>query len=88
MLFWREVSVDDHDLGATVRACMPTILQAFVARPQGVEAGTEFERKLYVCRRVIEKRGDASHELWGKIFYVCSMSSRTIVYKGMLVATQ
>ena len=88
MLFWREVSVDDHDLGATARACMPTILQAFVARPQGVEAGTEFERKLYVCRRVIEKRGDASHELWGKIFYVCSMSSRTIVYKGMLVATQ
>ncbi len=88
VLFWREVPVDDHDLGATARACMPTILQAFVARPQGVAAGTAFERKLYVCRRVIEKRGDASHELAGKIFYVCSMSSRTIVYKGMLVATQ
>ncbi len=88
VLFWREVPVDDHDLGATARACMPTILQAFVARPQNVTEGTEFERKLYVCRRVIEKRGDASHELSGKIFYVCSMSSRTIVYKGMLVATQ
>ena len=88
VLFWREVPVDDHDLGATARACMPIILQAFVARPQNVMAGADFERKLYVCRRVIEKRGDASHELKGKIFYVCSMSSRTIVYKGMLVATQ
>ena len=88
VLFWREVPVDDHDLGATARACMPTILQAFVSRPDGVAAGEEFERKLYVCRRTIEKRGDASHELRGKIFYVCSMSARTIVYKGMLVATQ
>ena len=88
VLFWREVPIDDHDLGATARACMPTILQAFVARPQNVAVGADFERKLYVCRRVIEKRADASHELSGKIFYVCSMSSRTIVYKGMLVATQ
>ena len=88
VLFWRVVPVDDHDLGATARACMPTILQAFVARPSGVERGEAFERKLYVCRRVIEKRGDAACELRGKIFYVCSMSSRTIVYKGMLVATQ
>ncbi len=88
VLFWREVPVDDHDLGATARACMPTILQAFVARPQDVAAGIDFERKLYVCRRVIEKRADTSHELSNKIFYVCSMSSRTIVYKGMLVATQ
>ena len=88
VLFWREVPVDDHDLGATARACMPTILQAFVARPDAIPAGDDFERKLYVCRRTIEKRGDASHELDGKIFYVCSMSSRTIVYKGMLVSTQ
>ena len=88
VLFWREVPVDDHDLGATARACMPTILQAFVARPANVSPGDDFERKLYVCRRTIEKRGDASHELENKIFYICSMSSRTIVYKGMLVATQ
>ena len=88
MLFWREVPVDDHDLGATARACMPTIFQAFVGRPKNVYAGEDFERKLYVCRRVIEKRADASHELANKIFYICSMSSRTIVYKGMLVATQ
>ena len=88
LLFWRDVPVDAHDLGETARACMPTIVQAFIARPDDVEAGDDFERRLYVCRRTIERRADAEHALAEKIFYVCSMSSRTIVYKGMLVATQ
>ena len=88
LMFWREVPVDAHDLGSTSRACMPTILQAFLKRPEGVERGVAFERKLYVCRRTIERAADAEPALKGKIFYVCSMSSRTVVYKGMLVATQ
>ena len=88
LLFWRDVPTDAHDLGETARACMPTIVQAFIARPDDVEPGDDFERRLYVCRRTIERRADAEHALEGKIFYVCSMSSRTIVYKGMLVATQ
>ena len=88
LLFWREVPVDAHDLGETARDCMPTILQAFLARPEGVDRGDDFERRLYVCRRTIEGKAKAEHALEGKIFYVCSMSSRTIVYKGMLVATQ
>lgn len=88
LLFWREVPVDAHNLGETARACKPTILQAFVARPEGVAPGVDFERKLYVCRRTIERLADKSCVLEGKIFYVCSMSSRTIVYKGMLVSNQ
>ncbi len=88
LLFWREVPVDPHDLGETARACMPTILQAFLGRPDDTPAGDAFERRLYVCRRTIEKKADAEFALRDKIFYVCSMSSRTIVYKGMLVATQ
>ncbi|WP_417055709.1 glutamate synthase large subunit [Ellagibacter isourolithinifaciens] len=88
LMFWREVPVDPHDLGSTAQACMPTILQAFLRRPEGVSAGQDFERKLYVCRRTIERAADANPALANKIFYVCSMSSRTIVYKGMLVATQ
>jgi glutamate synthase (NADPH) large chain len=88
LLFWREVPIDAHDLGSTARACMPTILQAFVGRPESVARGDEFERRLYVCRRMIEKAADAEHALEGHIFYVCSFSARTIVYKGMLVATQ
>ena len=88
LMFWREVPVDPHDLGSTARACMPTILQAFLRRPEGVARGIDFERRLYVCRRTIERAADAEPALAEKIFYVCSMSSRTIVYKGMLVATQ
>ncbi|MGI6230897.1 MAG: glutamate synthase large subunit [Tractidigestivibacter sp.] len=88
LLFWREVPIDPHDLGETARACMPRIRQAFLGRPQGVSAGDDFERKLYVCRRTIEKAASKNSGLDGKIFYICSMSSRTIVYKGMLVATQ
>ena len=88
VLFWRAVPTDPHDLGTTARACMPTILQAFLKRPSDVDAGDDFERRLYLCRRTIEKRADAEHALDGKIFYICSMSARTIVYKGMLVATQ
>ncbi|WP_418824370.1 glutamate synthase large subunit [Paratractidigestivibacter faecalis] len=88
LMFWREVPVDPHDLGSTAQACMPTILQAFLRRPQSTPRGQDFERKLYVCRRTIERMADANPALAGKIFYVCSMSSRTIVYKGMLVATQ
>ena len=87
-MFWREVPVDPHDLGSTARACMPTIYQAFLRRPEDVARGLDFERRLYVCRRTIERAADATPALDGKIFYVCSMSSRTIVYKGMLVATQ
>ena len=88
LMFWRRVPVDPHDLGDTAKACMPTIMQAFLRRPEGVEAGQDFERKLYVCRRTIERAADKNPALANKIFYVCSMSSRTIVYKGMLVATQ
>ena len=88
VLFWRAVPTDPHDLGTTARACMPTIMQCFLGRPEDVDAGDAFERRLYVCRREIEKRADAEFALADKIFYVCSMSTRTIVYKGMLVATQ
>ena len=88
LMFWRQVPVDPHDLGDTAKACMPTILQAFLRRPEGVAAGQDFERKLYVTRRTIERAADKNPALANKIFYVCSMSSRTIVYKGMLVATQ
>ncbi len=88
LLFWRDVPVDPHDLGETARSCMPTIKQAFLARPASVEAGEAFERHLFVCRRTIEKTAVADPSLEGRIFYVCSMSARTIVYKGMLVSTQ
>lgn len=88
LLFWRDVPVDPHDLGETARSCMPTIKQAFLARPADVATGEPFERRLYVCRRMVEKSAADDPGLAGRIFYICSMSSRTIVYKGMLVSTQ
>ncbi|MDO5117392.1 MAG: glutamate synthase large subunit [Eggerthellaceae bacterium] len=88
LLFWRDVPTDPHDLGETARECMPTIKQAFLGRPDDAEVGEQFERRLYVCRRTIEKAAAAEPGLASRIFYVCSMSSRTIVYKGMLVSTQ
>ncbi len=88
LLFWRDVPVDPHDLGSTARACMPTIKQAFLGRPSDVAAGMDFERRLYECRRTIEKAGHQNPGLQDKIFYICSMSARTIVYKGMLISTQ
>ena len=88
LLFWRDVPTDPHDLGETARACMPTIRQAFLGRPDAVPAGERFERALYVCRRMVEKKAACEPGLAGKVFYVCSMSSRIIVYKGMLVSTQ
>ena len=88
LLFWRDVPVDPHDLGETARSCMPTIRQAFLGRPSEVPAGDEYERRLYVCRRTIEKAAAKEPGLEGRIFYVCSMSARTVVYKGMLVSTQ
>ena len=88
LLFWRDVPTDAHDLGLTAKASMPTIKQAFLGRPENIEAGIEWERALYVCRRCIEKTSHKDPALENKIFYICSMSSRTIVYKGMLLATQ
>ncbi len=88
VLFWREVPVDAHDLGATARACQPRIWQAFMLRPASVERGQEFERALYLCRRSIEKRAAGMGLPERDVFYVCSMSARTIVYKGMLLAGQ
>ena len=88
LLFWRDVPVDPHDLGETARSCMPTIKQAFLARPDEASAGDEFERRLYVCRRTIEKAAAENPGLSDRVFYICSMSSRTVVYKGMFVSTQ
>jgi glutamate synthase (ferredoxin) len=88
VLFWREVPVDAHDLGATAQACMPRIWQAFMVRPGSVARGDDFERALYQCRRAIEKRAHGAELPERDIFYVCSMSARTIVYKGMLLAGQ
>ena len=79
-LGWRKVPVDADVLGKTARDCMPSIYQCFIERPKDVEKGLDFDRKLYVLRRQFEHSNSGT--------YVCSLSSRTIVYKGMFLVKQ
>ena len=79
-LGWREVPVSPKVLGHKALECMPCIMQAFVKRPEDVERGLDFDRMLYVVRRVFEQSNDDT--------YVVSFSSRTIVYKGMFLVGQ
>lgn len=79
-LGWREVPIKPEHLGQMAVDCMPFILQGFVKRPAEVEKGLDFDRKLYVARRVFEQSNDDT--------YVVSLSSRTIVYKGMFLVEQ
>ncbi|MFR4352337.1 MAG: glutamate synthase large subunit [Roseburia sp.] len=79
-LGWREVPTAPQVLGQKARECMPVICQAFVKRPAGIAGGLDFDRKLYVVRRVFEQSNDNT--------YVPSLSSRTIVYKGMFLVGQ
>ncbi|MCQ2772806.1 MAG: glutamate synthase subunit alpha, partial [Bacilli bacterium] len=84
ILGYRRIPYDTYGIGKTALKTMPYLEQLFVARPEGIERGLEFERKLYIARRVIESRAlKANSKL-----YFCSFSSKTIVYKGMLVSTQ
>lgn len=79
-LGWREVPVKPSVLGAKARECMPYIMQAFIEKPEYVEKGIDFDRKLYIARREFEQSNENT--------YVVSMSSRTIVYKGMFLVGQ
>lgn len=79
-LGWRDVPVIADVLGDRARACMPYICQCFVAKPHDCPAGIDFDRKLYIARRVFEQSTDDT--------YVVSLSSRTIVYKGMFLVGQ
>ncbi len=79
-LGWREVPVCPEILGQRARECMPCIMQCFAARPEGVEQGLAFDRRLYIIRREFEQSNDNT--------YVASFSSRTVVYKGMFLVDQ
>ncbi|MDY4079869.1 MAG: glutamate synthase large subunit [Clostridium sp.] len=79
-LGWREVPTDPSVLGSKAIDCMPYIMQGFVKRPKNVKQGLDFDRKLYIARRVFEQSNDNT--------YVVSLSSRTIVYKGMFLVGQ
>src|SRR3989338_8375390 len=90
VLGWRDIPTDNSSLGTTAKACEPVIKQIFIQRSGKIRNNLAFERKLYVIRKVAEsliryakEPFDGSH-----YFYISSLSSKTIVYKGMLMAVQ
>ena len=76
---WREVPVKPEAIGQVARSGMPVIRQLFLTFDP-VGDGSELERKLFVLRRVLEKKCKST--------FICSLSSRTIVYKGLFIAAQ
>jgi glutamate synthase (NADPH) large chain len=88
LLGWRDVPTDDHMLGASARSVEPTIKQVFVGRGPAVRDRAQFERKLYVIRRLFEK-AIVGLDIPDRTFaYVPSLSCNTLIYKGMLSADQ
>ena len=79
-LGWRQVPTHPEILGKMALDCMPCIMQCFIERPAGTPRGIDFDRKLFVVRREFEQSSEDT--------YICSLSSRTIVYKGMFLVKQ
>ena len=88
VLGWRDVPVNSEGLGATVKATEPKVRQIFIGVGENVADQDAFERKLFVIRKQVAN-GDRARKIDpGGDFFTPSMSSRTIVYKGMLLAAQ
>jgi glutamate synthase (ferredoxin) len=103
LLGWRDVPTDDSPVGPSAVAVEPAFMQLFIGRGRPLidgphdlegrgdaETRTAFERKLYVVRKLIERAVDAMTmpEPVRKSFYIVSLSSNTLIYKGMLTASQ
>ena len=88
LLGWRDVPRDNSGLGESVKRIEPVIRQVFIGRGPGVTVTDALERKLYVIRKSSGHAIQALQLAHGKEFYVPSMSARTLVYKGMLLAGQ
>ena len=88
LLGWRDVPVDGSDLGESVKALEPVIRQVFIRRGPGVTVTDALERKLYIARKCASHAIQSLNLAHGKEYYMASMSARTVVYKGMLLASQ
>ncbi len=91
VLGWRDVPTDNHGVGETALASEPAIRQIFISRSKDVPDAAAFERKLYVIRKVAERRVREEGQgrlRQSKAFYLPSLSCRTLIYKGMLTPGQ
>jgi glutamate synthase (NADPH/NADH) large chain len=88
VLGWRDVPVDPGALGETIRPNAPIIRQVFIGRGAETPDVAAFERKLYVIRKQTHASIRARELPQGLDFYIASLSTRTIVYKGMVIAAR
>ena len=92
LLGWRDVPIDDSLLGNTAKSGEPVIRQIFIGQGESpihhIDDHTRFERKLYLIRKRVESSVGELELSEDRLFYVASLSSNTIVYKGMLIADQ
>ena len=88
ILGWREVPTDNADLGATARQSEPCIRQVFIEKGQSINDREHFERKLFVARRWAKELLTRGNSQLTESFYFASLSTQTIVYKGMLTPGQ
>ncbi|ACK84410.1 glutamate synthase large subunit [Methylorubrum extorquens] len=88
LLGWRDVPVDSADLGKAVKETEPHHRQVFIGCPASVADQDAFERRVYIARKVISNKVYGLEDERVKAFYPVSVSSRTIVYKGMVLVHQ
>ncbi|MBC6000573.1 MULTISPECIES: glutamate synthase large subunit [Veillonella] len=88
VLGWREVPVDGTKVGKEAAAIRPWMIQILIGKGPDVTNNREFERKLYIIRKLAEKRIIPLSKELSSDFYIASLSSKTIVYKGMLTPGQ
>ena len=88
VLLLRDVPVDYSGLGKAALESMPKIMQIILKKPELIKDTREFERDLYILRRNIEKSFNKEEKLSDCSSYIASLSSKTLVYKGMLLSTQ
>ncbi|WP_435069414.1 glutamate synthase large subunit [Haloplanus sp. C73] len=84
---WRDVPTDNHELGQTALDSEPDVYQPFI-RPETEMDDEAFDRALYVARRAVENEIDDLDSAGAGRFYICSLDRETLVYKGLLKATQ
>jgi glutamate synthase (NADPH/NADH) large chain len=87
-LGWRDVPVDNSEVGYTARDSQPSIRQVFIGRGPEIKDEAHFELKLYIIRKVVERAADQMDDEIRQHFYIASLSCNRVVYKGLLIGTQ
>src|SRR3974390_3048594 len=88
LLGWREVPTDNPSLGQTVKPTEPANMQVFIGRGAHIKNEVEFERRLYILRKSISQAIYQRRDRGLAGYYPCSLSCRTVIYKGMFLADQ